>query len=123
VHYINKKILYVSVASAILLSGCFSYFRIESDEYNKITENKNISIQMKTGKEIRMDKIRKEELSDSSIIIYDKYSVGHEFLKNEIEVIRVEKFDYIRSILTPLFIVIAATLLFASTLVTFSPGG
>jgi hypothetical protein len=96
---------------------------MDANEFKSIEENDVIKIRLKNGEDIELKDVQTTKMSDDKIEIIDKYSQRSIFFLKEIKEIAIEKLDYPKTILTPIFIgfgIIGIFILFGGSI---SPGG
>jgi hypothetical protein len=119
----KRNILTILVLSLFLLPGCYSFFRIDADEYKEIDKNDTIKITLEDKEAVKIKNIQSINLTDDKIDVVDKYFNRSAYLMKEIKEVSVEKFDFMKTILTPVFISLGIILVFVLLGGSMSPGG
>ncbi|MDA3861081.1 MAG: hypothetical protein PF445_07620 [Melioribacteraceae bacterium] len=104
----------------ILLSGCHSFYRIDTNELRGISNKDLVQIKFVDGKKLNISNVQHANITENQELEIIKYSfskykidpVRTIYPLNDIKEIRVEKFDVQKSIFASMWITIGAVSLF-----------
>ena len=117
----NKKILNVLLFSLILFPGCYSFYSINVNDLRNLNGKENIEVRLKNKESIKIYNTNKINFTNGdSILILNNDSLKSSFSEIEVKEIAVEKFDYIKTTLTAVFIITLIVLINGGL---GSPGG
>jgi hypothetical protein len=109
---LKKFISALILLSLFSIQGCYSFYSTDINELRDITEKEDVEINFEDGKKLILYDIQKIELKDDKDIEFVKNdSVRSVFPFNEIKGLAVERFDYTKTILGLLFVIIAVILI------------
>lgn len=105
----------------VLFSGCYSLYSINENEIINMGVEENIEIELNSGEKIWIQEVQKTKIFENQDIEFIQNDSTHSvFSLNNLKGIAVERFDYPKTILTSLFIVIGFLLINGGI---GSPGG
>ena len=103
-----------------LFSGCYSFYSVGVNVLRDLKEEENIEINLKDDENIFFYNVIRTEFVDSNKIeIIRTDSSKSTFSINEIKGVAIERFDFMKTFLTSIFIIILLVL----TIGIGSPGG
>ena len=116
----KKPILVVMLIAIILLSGCHSFYKIDTNELRGISNKDVVQIKFVNGKKLNITNIQHANITVNKNLEIIKYnstelkidSVRTLYPLDEIKEIRIEKFDIQKSIFSSLWITMGATVVF-----------
>jgi hypothetical protein len=132
----KRTISRIILSSLIILSGCHSFYQIDTSELLEMSSKDVIQIEFENGETIKIDSIQHIKITKNQELEIIKYSsttdkidsVRTLYLLNEIKEIRVKKLNPQKTIFSSFWITIgvafAIMLAFALTgnPITFGPG-
>ena len=114
----------VMFLGSLLLSGCYSFYQIDLVELQELKGNNSVKIKLETGNNLLLKNVSSTSISDDQKLeIVQKDSMITQLALKEIKNASVEKFDYPKTILTPLFICFGIVGVYALFGGTLSPNG
>jgi len=113
------KITYLTIMliGIVLLSGCHSFYRIDTDELRGISNKDVVQIKFVNGKKLNIMHVQNANITNNQELEIIKYSstkykidsVRTLYPLNEIEEIRVKRADVQKSIFATIWITLGAT--------------
>lgn len=107
----------------VLLNGCYSFVRIDKNEFDEIKGENEINIYLTSGEKVELKNVQSTKITGDKIEFVDKYTRRSIIILKQIDQMEIEKIDYPRTILTPLFIGLGIAFLFFIFGGSLSPGG
>lgn len=106
-----KNIFRLIILSSTLFSGCYSFYSVDVNEIRDLKDEENIQIRLESNEDKIFYNVSINELADSNKIeIIHKDSSRSTFSINEIKGVAIERFDFMKTFLTSLFIIILLVL-------------
>lgn len=117
----NKNIFKLLLFSLVLFPSCFSFYSVGVNNLRDLSEEENIEVRFEGKESTKIYNTNKIVFSNGdSIFIFTNDTVKTVFAKKEVKEIAIEKFDYTKTILTSIFIIILIILINGGL---GSPGG
>ena len=117
----NKNIIILLLFSLILFPSCYSFYSTDVDELIDLSEEENIEVRLMNKESIMFyDANKIDFLGNDSIQILTNDSLKSKFALKEVKGFAIEKFDYFKTILASVFIIISIFLINGGL---GSPGG